>query len=898
MTRQLELPQADAIDQPDTRTTTVTATSRLARELRADYDRARMAEGQSAWPDPDILPLGVWLERLWRDWLYSSQHPRAIQLLGAAQERAIWEDIIRESVEASELLDVGATAEAAMDAWNMASAWRLPLDAPEWSGSNDSEAFRGWVARLLRRSEEHGWLSGALLSEFISERVDNGSITPVDTIVIAGFVELTPADERLFGSLRQAGTQIVERIEQTSSPAVSRVAPIDQEAEIRIAARWARRHVEEAGSSDTRVAIVVPDLGRYRRPIERIFAEEFHPTHALEPDHDSERAFNISLGPPLAHYPIIAAALEILGADPEDVGIESAGRLFRSPYIAGALKERTRRGLLDAAVRRIREPRLDVDTILRIGSRKSGKATCPVLITNLARWSKVWAELPTRQAPSDWATSYSQLLEAVGWPGDRTLNSAEYQTMSVWKDLLSELAGLDGVVGRLAMAGAIGVLRRLALGRQFQPESVRAPVQILGMFEASGLAFDHLWIMGMHDGAWPRSSGPDPFLPLGLQRDLGLPRSSPGRELEVAKRITGRLVASASHVVVSRPQREGDADLRPSPLFTGVPEGDAELPGISQTLPYSETLRQSSRIETVEDHDAPIWEGSLARGGTAIFADQAACPFRAFAHIRLGARALDVPEPGLSALDRGILVHSVLERVWAQLGSHDALMSAGADEETLIRASVRAEIVELASKRRALRQPRFAGIEQARLERLVTDWLEHEKARHPFTVSHLEEERRVCVGGIDISIRADRVDRLDDGTVVVTDYKSSERSPWDWDGDRLAEPQLPLYATTTEETVSGVFFGILETGNTGYRGLAAREGIVAGLKSNRRDPPLAPAIDDWRQVLDRLGSDFRQGRARVDPKKRGETCRFCSLGSLCRIEDSGTTVADGEDRDD
>jgi probable DNA repair protein len=242
--------------------------------------------------------------------------------------------------------------------------------------------------------------------------------------------------------------------------------------------------------------------------------------------------------------------------------------------------------------------------------------------------------------PSDWAASFSRLLGAMGWPGERALNSAEYQTTAAWKDMLAEFASLDNSTGNLPLGAALTMLERISRSRQFQPESEPAPVQILGVFEASGLEFDHLWIMGMHDGAWPRASSPNPFLPLRLQREKNMPQSSAQRELEFTRQWTEQLLSSAPQVVVSYPLREGDADLRPSPLFSALPEtGEKEL-GLASAAGYPEQLRLSSRIEAVEDHAAPPWEGPLRRGGTAIFTHQAACPFRAFAQLRLGAEAL------------------------------------------------------------------------------------------------------------------------------------------------------------------------------------------------------------------------------------------------------------------
>lgn len=363
-----------------------------------------------------------------------------------------------------------------------------------------------------------------------------------------------------------------------------------------------------------------------------------------------------------------------------------------------------------------------------------------------------------------------------------------------------------------------------------------------------------------------------------------MPHSSAQRELEFTRLLTEQLLGSAPSVVVSYPQREADSDLRPSPLFLALPEvGEKEI-GLAAAIGYTEQLRRSSRIETLADHTAPPWDGPLWRGGTAIFTHQAACPFRAFAQLRLGAEALDSAQPGLSPLDRGILIHEALQRVWNELRSHEGLMSIPADRmEAVVRNAVQESIDEMALKKRAIRQPRFAAIEQARLEKIITEWLELERRRQPFTVLRQEEERKVAVGGVDLTIRADRVDRLDDGTLIVIDYKSGEHRPSEWDGDRPDEPQLPLYAITAEAALSGVFFGVLKVGKSRFSGLALSEGIVPKVKPGPKDVPLPEHIENWRRVLQQLATDFRDGKAVVDPKNPRNTCKYCSLPGLCRI---------------
>ena len=869
----------------------VTATIRLARELRRQYDNEHLAAGRLTWPSPDILPISSWLAQLWRDWLYSGRAGSSLQLLRPSQESAVWEDVVRSSAGGDQLFQVARTAEAVMDAWNLACAWQLPHDAPEWNDSEDSEAFRRWRDEFLGRCKANGWLSGALLGEFIADRIDDGAIDTSQRIRIAGFIETTPVLERLIESLRRKGTDVEVREETAGASRAVRIRLIDQEAEVRAAAGWARQSLEAArssGGSAHRIGIIVPDLAAYRSRIERVFGEQFHPGGRLAPERDAERVFNISLGLALAEYPLVDAALRILWMNPQTIPLEDAGRLLRSPFISGAPEEHTRRGLLDRQLRGLREPAVGLGEIIAMARARAEPFACPKLAVPLARWRDEWSGLPAVQRPSEWVSSVSGLLRAIGWPGDRTPSSAEYQTAEAWNELLSELAGMDRVTGSMTLSTALSVLQRLANARQFQPESEPVPIQILGVFESSGLRFDQLWIMGMHDAAWPPSSGPNPFLPFRLQRRFNMPQSSPKRELEFATLLAGRMLSGAPEVVVSNPEREADSDLRPSPLFVDLPETSATELGVFPGFDYAEELRLSSRMETINDHEAPPWTGSEARGGTAIFSYQAACPFRAFGQLRLGADAHDVAQPGLSALDRGLLIHGVLERVWAQLGSHAGLMSTDEDKlAALVRMTSGAAIQEMSPRRRALRHARFATIEQARLQRLVTEWLELEKARQPFSVLHREEKRRVRVSGIDIGMRADRVDVLEDGTLVVIDYKTGLNGPSRWESDRPDEPQLPLYAVAAESEVSGVFFGTLRIGEVGFRGLAVAEGLVPGVRPNGQHVSLAVAIENWRAVLDRLGREFRAGKAPVDPKKPGATCRHCPLTALCRINDAG-----------
>jgi probable DNA repair protein len=870
----------------------LTANTRLARVLRQDFDMKQLANGNAVWTPPEILPLNSWLERSWRSWVYVSGSANPIQLLSASQELAIWEDIVERSDAGRELIQVAPTAEAAAAAWLLSQSWNVPFDTSDWDNARDTEAFCGWANEFQRICAKRQCISAALLPEFVASMITSGEIPVPPRIQLAGFTQITPVQDRLFESMRRSNA-IVEILNPPSLGGIANAARVkfdDMLHEIRAAARWARMRLEKEPRAVNSIGIVVPELSKYRSSIERLFAEELHPGGRMSPERDSSRSFNISLGPTLSEFPLIQCALRIIRMVPSDsIPFDDLTLLLRSPFLAKSQTESAACASLDVQLRRLREPSLTVAEI--------STAAPQWLKLTLGEWAREYERTGGRQFPSAWSAAFARELRTIGWPGERALNSAEYQTAVAWNTLLSDLAGLDSVTGTVNRSRAVSMLHRLAANRQFQPESEPAAVQILGVYEAFGMRFDDLWIMGMHDGVWPRFTTPNPFLPLKLQRSVNMPQSSAARELEFTRQLTSELFGAASNVVVSYPSKDGDADLRLSPLFAGIPEVPKSALGLNEGAGHAMQLFDTRiHLEQIQDSVAPLWNGVLARGGGSLFTWQAACPFQAFAKIRLGADEMKPAEPGLSPLDRGILLHDVLAGIWKELGTHATLVS---EEPSYINAVVHDEVEsairKMSATKRALHEHRFAAVEQSRLEQLVVDWLELEKQRLPFSVFEIEKERKVNVGGIDVTIRTDRIDRIPDGTLVVVDYKTSLHSPKKWEGDRPDDPQLPLYAATASVPLSGVVFGVLKTGESKFSGLAASDGIIPGIKAATGDAALANRVSEWREVLENLAADFQSGNATVNPKNRNQSCRYCGLDSLCRISESDTLDPNDDD---
>jgi ATP-dependent helicase/nuclease subunit B len=840
--------------------TVITGSRRLARVLTRTFHAQQRAQARSVWKTPDILPLDAFLARVWREFLLRGGADAQSTLLDPLQEQMVWEQVIRDA-SGDTLLQIPETARGAMDAWRLVQAYRLPVDG-RFEDSEDWAAFALWSRAFRKRCQANNWMEGARLADVAAELFRSGVFEPPAQIYLAGFDNVTPQQTAFFETLGDW-----RKFEQpVFQPVPERWKLRDSTGEIRAAARWARRILEQ--DSAAQIAVIVPDLTRSRSKVERIFGDILAPGSHFD---DSPRAFHVSLGPPLPQYPAVHAALLLLEFGTGPLTLPRIGMLLRSAFLGGADTEWTKRSLLDADLRRKGVWELTPGELLDAAER------CPQLRRVLTRFEKELAGLPRQQPAGEWSRSFSALLEVAGWPGSRTLSSREYQVVEAWHGLLSKLAALDVALPPMTFHQAFDRLRAIAAESPFQVENENAPVQIMGLLEASGLRFDHLWVMGLHDETLPPSAGPNPFLPTSLQREHKLPHSSAEREFEFANQLMDRLQASARELALSYPETEGDRAFSPSPL-AGAPW---ELFSAGNTAEdWIARQRSAARFDALHDEQAPAVSGdSKQGGGTAVFKDMAACPFRAFAKRRLAAKPLQETDLGLSYRDRGSGVHRALEFIWAELGSQARLLELAPDLlQEMVTRKVREALAQLG-----------IGIgrqlEQRRLEKLLTEWLEIEKVRQPFVVQKPEQERLVTIGGVQIRIRADRVDELADGRDVILDYKTGMLKPSGWDGHRPDEPQLPLYCATSDRPIAGAAFVLIRIGELLFRGVTASDVSLPVWKKMtfEEDLPFSQLIERWKHVLEKLAVDFRAGRAEVDPKP--DACDYCGLRALCRIRE-------------
>jgi probable DNA repair protein len=407
----------------------------------------------------------------------------------------------------------------------------------------------------------------------------------------------------------------------------------------------------------------------------------------------------------------------------------------------------------------------------------------------------------------------------------------------------------------------------------------------------AGMSFDALWVCGLDAAQWPPAASPDPFLPRTWQARRGVPGATAEISAAQARRTLDRLRGSAPEVILSVPSFEDEAPLLPSALLAGIEATPAPVTWAQLALARAVFAARPAPVVIADGAMPVIGAGEHAAGGAKLLELQAACPFRASAELRLGARALEEPSLGLDAAARGNLVHDVFARLWGDVRTSAAMGALTAGERSArLQAAIAAELAPLRREANAVLQ-RLLDLEARWLERYALELLDCDLARPEFTVEHVETDHTVELGGLSLRLRVDRVDRLADGSYAVIDYKTGGNAePKAWLDERPQLPQLPLYVEAFgSANVSAVAFGRVRAGETGFVGLARDAGVFPGCKA----PPTKYAswgelLAAWHRRLATLAREFASGDARLAPNP-ANACRYCHLPGLCRIGEARLT---------
>jgi ATP-dependent helicase/nuclease subunit B len=383
-----------------------------------------------------------------------------------------------------------------------------------------------------------------------------------------------------------------------------------------------------------------------------------------------------------------------------------------------------------------------------------------------------WQAAEAVVAPlGDWPPSM-----ALGEALSRLCDAAErFAGSAIWEredgralgTLIEELLGeADGLGTVIETADLAGVLRDCMDAVSVRPGYGGHPrVAIYGLLEARMARADLVICAGLNEGSWPQPPGSDALLAPAILRALGIP----GAEFRIglaAHDLAGAMGARA--VVLSRALRDAEGPTLPSRFLLRVEAllGDnlgkehrermipALLPRIDRLRPPASQYPRPAPDPSPQLRDVPIKVTALNR----LLGD----PYQFYAQAILSLTPLQplAADPFSDPALRGTLVHDIL----------DAWHKGKVDQPGLALAPFAAAHFAAARVHplfRALWQPRLI----AALERFE-GWIAENAASDGRAVLASEISGQMTFDGVKIIGRADRIDRLADGSLAIVDYKT------------------------------------------------------------------------------------------------------------------------------
>jgi probable DNA repair protein len=494
-------------------------------------------------------------------------------------------------------------------------------------------------------------------------------------------------------------------------------------------------------------------------------------------------------------------------------------------------------------------------------------------------------------------------LGNINWLHTEKLSSKNFQICQKFKRCLEKLSALDQCLDKkYSFHAALQNLEQICSSELFQSESRNEDlkqINILGLLEAAAIDFTHAWICEMNDNKWPNKPAPNPYLSVGLQKHFNMPHASASKELEFSLRLNKRFTNHFDQIIYSYALNEGDSNLKPSTLFRNIKQMSAEalLQGFQPDY-FDKNLEHKildkSKLEYFDDVEAlAIDKDEVIKGGQNLLQSQAKCPFSAFAKHRLKLKEMEDPSISINAIDRGNILHELLELFWKK---HKNQNNLNALNNTELKTEIEKQSQQIKKdfEYRLPEDKKAIEIELVRAQEITFDFLQLDRNRQNFTVTATEEKLSQNIAGLNISLRADRIDELNDGGQLIIDYKTGKCSTKGWLAPRMEEPQLPLYLQGQKKVQALAYARLtLNKKELGYSGIASQPGIAQGIddchdskkRSNKHfNLDWETLRQSWQEDLETSSESFQAGLNLVNPKDN-KSCDYCEFSTICRVSE-------------
>ncbi|MSP51591.1 MAG: double-strand break repair protein AddB [Alphaproteobacteria bacterium] len=380
------------------------------------------------------------------------------------------------------------------------------------------------------------------------------------------------------------------------------------------------------------------------------------------------------------------------------------------------------------------------------------------------------------------------------WSGDTGAAAADF-----FADALTAANAFPPFAG----SAYAGVFEALLNGRTVRPSHGLHPrLFIWGPLEARLQCADLFVLGGLNEGTWPPALAADPWLSRPMRAKLGLTPTE--RRIGQSAHDFAQ-TASAPRVVLSRATKVDGVPTVPARWLSrlaAVAKAGAVDWGRSfqsDVQSWAQALDTPARIEpTPPPAPRPPVKARPKKLSVTRIETWLRDPYAIYARYVLGLKRLDPIDANPGGAERGIVIHRALDRFLAAARA----MPEGATVDRLLAIGI-----EVFAEQRV--PPAVAGFWWPRFERIAYWFIENERTRSKrskLAASEAMGSLRISspAGAFELTAKADRIDRMADGSLEIIDYKTGT-VPSQKEVSSGRSLQLPLEALIAE---AGGFAGV------------------------------------------------------------------------------------------
>lgn len=873
----------------DSKTLVLTANKRLSATLHDIYNEAKVKEGQIAWHTVNIIPLNVWINKLYID----SNHEQV--LLGRIKSLILWEDILRKQ---NEDFDINSTViKKSYDAFSLLNSYlcKLPTDLYL---TKEALSLKKWMTLYKEKLKKENLIDSNLIFEKIIPIItdefqkNEEAKKQYNKVIFAGFLESTPQIEKLKEVFISQGVEtFCYKIKPLKNKCtIKKTAgkiPLKEFDTIEEEVRERAKEIRQIHQRGMTIGVVIPDMNRYKDIVIREFKKELNPETVLNPLKEEE-TFNITLGSTLTDEKINNNAIDLLKLKGQIFDTEVVINTLFCPYIY------TKNQLSDISSLdfNLRDYNHSFSTFKFLKEKLTNK-NIQKKLDIIESYSNDNEKKPINK----WAEAFDAFLNGLNYSkNEMDLSHKEFKAFSHFKDGLQELTSLKDLRGDISKDKAITLLIKILENIVFQIESESNEIEVIGPLEAFGKTYDMVYILGLDEETLPSLPSPNPFIPIFFQKEHSMTRSSFDKELNYGFKLLESLLLLSDNINFSYAKNLSQKTVEKSPLIKNISRA-VEHEKI-KSFSIEENLLNKAKTEEIDEEKIVALDENILKNktfSTRTVKNQSLCPFKAFSEDRLYIKEVQEFEFGLNQMERGSIFHKSMELFWGDVKDKNTLDELVKENELTEKINF---FCEQAFKDIKNLSKEYLKIEKEHISLLMRKAVEQDLQRENFRVIEREKIVETEIEDVFFKFKIDRVDELRTSEQLLIDYKTGTAKINNILGARPKEPQMLLYNLLGD--YSALAFSQVKLKGSAFLSIAKdKEGEASFKTFNNfneiKEDTNIKSWDDlqesWNNTIINLIKEFKNGHVEVNPliDNNGEPCKYCNMESFCRIFEKENT---------